>query len=363
MVHGPWPRVEADTDWNNDRNDLRHLTTYASKEMFKMPLAWQTFDVLRGLQTQAKGLQITEDDYQAVTVGDAAVADPVHHRPSVRRRRASSGAEKQLLKRYVENGGFIFAEACCGSKEFDEGFKDLVARALARAAASTSCPRDHPVYTAYARVHARPAVRRSGASTQGCKTVLVYSPQDLSCRWEKGEPDGRRNACMAFRLGRQHHRLRHRHGAAAAAPDEDQGRQQQARPIGPPRAATCRSPSSSCPATRRRRRAPCATCSSTRRNTPASMSSLDHQATVRRRSRRSLNYKFLYMHGRKAFRFDPTDLDDLRFNLQSGGLLVRRRLLRQGGVRQVVPQVRGRSSCPGTSWSRCRSTTSCSAPT
>ena len=35
LVHGPWPRVEADTDWNNDRNDLRHLVEFASKELFK----------------------------------------------------------------------------------------------------------------------------------------------------------------------------------------------------------------------------------------------------------------------------------------------------------------------------------------
>ena len=38
---------------------------------------------------------------------------------------------------------------------------------------------------------------------QGCKTVLVYSPQDLSCRWEKGVPpkDADANWQQAFRMG------------------------------------------------------------------------------------------------------------------------------------------------------------------
>ncbi|HEV3263852.1 MAG TPA: prenyltransferase/squalene oxidase repeat-containing protein, partial [Gemmataceae bacterium] len=39
LVHGPGE------DWNNDRNDARHLVEFASKELFKrQPLAWQVFD-------------------------------------------------------------------------------------------------------------------------------------------------------------------------------------------------------------------------------------------------------------------------------------------------------------------------------
>jgi hypothetical protein len=39
-------------------------------------------------------------------------------------------------------------------------------------------------------------------------------------------------------------------------------------------------------------------------------------------SKSILNYKFLYMHGRKEFRYDPAELGDLRFNLQTGAVLL-----------------------------------------
>ena len=34
-----------------------------------------------------------------------------------------SAVAKQNLREFVEQGGFIFADACCGSQEFDQGFK------------------------------------------------------------------------------------------------------------------------------------------------------------------------------------------------------------------------------------------------
>ena len=37
-----------------------------------------------------------------------------------------SANEKAALKRYLENGGFLFAEACCGRKGFDMSFRRLV---------------------------------------------------------------------------------------------------------------------------------------------------------------------------------------------------------------------------------------------
>jgi hypothetical protein len=39
-------------------------------------------------------------------------------------------------------------------------------------------------------------------------------------------------------------------------------------------------------------------------------------------SEKLLDYRFLYMHGRKAFQVDPKDLAPLRFNLKTGGTLL-----------------------------------------
>ena len=36
-------------------------------------------------------------------------------------------AGKKVLRDYVEQGGFLFAEACCGRKAFDQGFRALMA--------------------------------------------------------------------------------------------------------------------------------------------------------------------------------------------------------------------------------------------
>jgi hypothetical protein len=52
-----------------------------------------------------------------------------------------SGGERKLLKNYLENGGFLLAEACCGSKAFDTGFRDMLAtEGCSRYAAEASTP-------------------------------------------------------------------------------------------------------------------------------------------------------------------------------------------------------------------------------
>ena len=66
LVHGNWPRAEWDTDWNNDRNDLRHLTENVSRtDLFdKKPATWQTYDVSRALF--ARSDTPTKDDETAI---------------------------------------------------------------------------------------------------------------------------------------------------------------------------------------------------------------------------------------------------------------------------------------------------------
>ena len=34
--------------------------------------------------------------------------------------------EEGMLRAYVNNGGFIFAEACCNSEEFDREFREVI---------------------------------------------------------------------------------------------------------------------------------------------------------------------------------------------------------------------------------------------
>ena len=327
LVHGPWPReprdpklMDADesrlrNDWNNDRNDLRHLTEYVSKQMFKVPLAWQAMDLSRGLQAQARGLNFSEDDFQAVTSDmlQSPILYITGHRSPLRRLRAE---EKALLKRYVENGGFILAEACCGNPEFDEGLKELVAE-LWPGGSFDRLPVDHPVYTAYAPVKPGQPYTIWGLQ-QGCKTVLVYSPQDLSCRWETGRPDDP-NCIQAFRLGANI--IAYATGMEPPQPrltkiDVAGNRNDPSRPQrGYIQIAQLKVPGEAAPAPRAMRNL----LEHTQKyagidvNLDTKHLFIDNNAIV--------NFKFIYMHGRKGFNFEPTDLKDLRFNLQTGGLL------------------------------------------
>ena len=57
----------------------------------------------------------------------APVAGAVHERPRADLAAARADrAQEEILKNYVEEGGFILAEACCGDKEFNESFKALM---------------------------------------------------------------------------------------------------------------------------------------------------------------------------------------------------------------------------------------------
>src|SRR5262249_34359030 len=115
-----------------------------------------------------------------------------------------SDKEKELLKQFVEQGGFIFAEACCGRPEFDRGFRKLV-KELWKEHDLLDLKPDHPVWRSHFLVKPNSLdlpgkpYKLQGIE-MGCKTVVIYSPQDLSCLWEANNvKDGRGQA--AFRLG------------------------------------------------------------------------------------------------------------------------------------------------------------------
>ncbi|HVV99300.1 MAG TPA: DUF4159 domain-containing protein, partial [Planctomycetaceae bacterium] len=90
----------------------------------------------------------------------------------------------ELLKTYVERGGTIFAQPACGSKDFDQGFRALVAKLypdgqLARLKA------DHPVFSSESKLDAD-AVELHGLEVGG-KTRIIYAPQDLACLWSRAD--------------------------------------------------------------------------------------------------------------------------------------------------------------------------------
>jgi hypothetical protein len=183
IVHGPGE------DWNNDRNDARHLVEFASKALFKrQPLAWQVFNARKvEADTPERFNDLTSDLLQSPIAYFNG-----HEAPEFTAR------EIKLLKKYVDNGGFILAEACCGRKEFDRSFRTKVIEKLFPDDKLVPLESGHPVWSAFFRVP--PGSFHLMGIKRGCKTVAIYAPQDMSCLWEANNLKTAQGQ-KAFRLG------------------------------------------------------------------------------------------------------------------------------------------------------------------
>src|SRR5262249_3175826 len=110
--------------------------------------------------------------------------------------------QKQILKKYIEEGGFLFAEACCGSEEFKNGFKALMVE-LFPDAPLRLLPPEHPIWRSAFAVPPNEFPELMGID-MGCKTVVVFSPQPLAGWYEEDQWDRRAHANSrgpaAFRL-------------------------------------------------------------------------------------------------------------------------------------------------------------------
>jgi hypothetical protein len=155
---------------------------------------------------------------------------------------------------------------------------------------------------------------------RGCKTVIIYSPDDLSCRWEANQFHSGRGQ-LAFRLGGNI--LAYATGLEAPKPrlstpliihdDTDEKKI----PRGYLKVAQLRHEGDWQPAPRAMRNL-----MSFLQDKPKLLVALKTEA-IHPSQEAVLDYKFLYLHGRNAFNFDADEraLENLRANLQTGGLL------------------------------------------
>jgi hypothetical protein len=328
-VHGEWPRKAPgqpgfDLDWNNDRNDLRNLVQFTSKHLFKgLPLAWQTYDLMWA-HTASRERETAGDNQQAEVVAEM-LQSPVFYITGHRSPRTRfTGTEKKLLKRYVESGGFIFAEACCSDPEFDRGFRGLVEDIWGVEVELAQLDGNHAVWSSHFVITPGDPYQLWGLSL-GCKTVLIYSPRDLSCYWESGDPEKNAAADRAFKLGANV--LAYATGMQPPRPRLTQVAVASGKPPG----ATAR-PRGSLkvgqvwfkgewqPAPKAMTRV------LENVRTYANVDVVFEPAKVDVRDEDVADYKFLYLHGRvkpgqEPFPNDAKELELLRFNLENGGLL------------------------------------------
>ena len=155
--------------WNNKHHDTRHLVEFASRELFKkMPLAWQIFDVRGGVNAENEAAQrrLAEELLPSPLVylnghGDARISD----------------RESKILQEYLENGGFVLAEACCGAESFRRRFEKLIDQILP-GSELRRLPDDHPIWTASGKFLLTPNKPFPLYGVQhGCKWVAILSPR------------------------------------------------------------------------------------------------------------------------------------------------------------------------------------------
>lgn len=162
-----------DNDWDHHSTAIQNLTTH-TEQAWKRELAWQTIDLSRA------------------TVEDLLETPVLYISGS--RAPNFSAPEKQRLKDYVEQGGFIFAEANhgngCDGRAFENYFSQLVIE-LFDQPLDKIAP-DHPIWFAQSRVN--PSDLKDGAWLYGvqtcCRLGVVYYPISLTCRWELNLPYG-----------------------------------------------------------------------------------------------------------------------------------------------------------------------------
>lgn len=305
--------------WNRKHNDARNLVEYASRELFDgMPLAWQVYDPRRG--------DFSTPEKMTKEVG-ILVESPIlyfngHKSPYL------TGQQKELLKQYVEKGGFIFAEACCGSPEFAKGFAELMAELFPENELKPM-PKEHPIWRAFSAIS--PADFPGMQSLdRGCRTVAVLSMEPLSGFWEEAKYSPQ-NGKTATNRGERAYKLAGNVIAYATGmePPKQRGTQRtfanelkmdRSPPKGYLKPAQIRIPGEPPPAPAAMR-----TLAGHLQSAAKFDVVLDKEAyrePLSLRDEELFKYKFLYMHGRKSFDASEDDLTNLKFALDTGGLLL-----------------------------------------
>jgi hypothetical protein len=179
-------RHDPGNDWNRHGHDIAHLVEHVESQWRKdypAGLSWHVLD------TPNAAL----DDFQQAPVLWLSGKNAF-----------DLGADAgPRLRRYIDEGGFIFAEACCpASADFDRRLRELVGEIFPEPEYKLNLlPPEHPAW--HAEQIIPPELHRPLLGIDyGCRTCLIYAPPtdldkkgpampSLSCLWEIGGPSRR----------------------------------------------------------------------------------------------------------------------------------------------------------------------------
>lgn len=291
--------------WNNKHNDMRNVVEFASRELFKkMPLAWQIFDVRGPARDEDQRKELTQQLLESPIVffsgHDYAPRDQ----------------EQEILKQYLDNGGFVFAEACCNSKNFDKDFRRLMHDLYPDSELRPLDP-THPIFTASGKFTSSPRDFPLEGIQAGCKTLVVYSPAAISGYWEANQLNTEKGK-KAFEMAANVIA----YATGLEPPRQKLDEVEITKEEKPPavqrnflKAAQLRYDGDWHPAPK------------AVHNLMAAVRNLGFDvvldpAAVYPSQEAVVDYRFLYMHGRGAFSFKSSQLDHLRFDLTENHALL-----------------------------------------
>ena len=316
-------RHDPVADWNRHGHDVAHLVEHVEarwRKDYPAGLSWHVLD------TQTATL---EDLLQAPVLWISG--------KSAFQLGPDAGPR---LRRYIDEGGFVFAEACCpSSDQFDARLRQLVGEIFPEPEYGLHLlPPEHPAW--HAEEIVPPDLHRPLLGVDyGCRTCLIYAPPtdldpkavampSLSCLWELGSTQARSLApaiqkevdaalaigtnVLAYATNRE---LKRKDELFAIdLPQPDQTREQFNR--GQLALAKLRH-AGMCDA------APAALANILR----AAARELgirvdDHPDLVDPAEARLFDYHLVFMHGRQAFSFDGPRREKLRQFLERGGTLL-----------------------------------------
>ena len=169
IVIGKYKHAE-DNDWDRHRKGVHYLTR-ALEADWGIKLNWQTIE----------GQYATADELLEAPVLFISGRDGLR----------LDALQKEALRKYVEFGGFIFAEACqgdgCGDGvAFEKDFLGLM-RELFPGNEMQLLDQSHPVYSAQYALSVNPNRPLYGMQSS-CRTSVIYCPANLSGIWRVNRP-------------------------------------------------------------------------------------------------------------------------------------------------------------------------------
>jgi len=151
-------KVQWKGHWNRNLHDLENMTVFIGKK-FGKNTTWQTtsLDVPLKQLRMSPILFITGHEFPRFTKD-----------------------EQEKLRKYIESGGTLLFDACCGSVAFRKGFEKFAKKFMPEYCIR-KLPASHPVFRSYYKMDDTYGLRGIDV---GCRTSVFFSPRALSCLWE-----------------------------------------------------------------------------------------------------------------------------------------------------------------------------------